>query len=186
MSGSGISWAICKSAPCSRQITTPAPHHSVFLQPDALHAAQPTASKHWRPTGTKYQNSWRHIYQYSVCNVVRTEHYSGLCTNSVRTACSAQAWVMRRLTARYLPRSRHRKTHVSIQCLVGILQRQRQTEDLCFRSSLHSHWFLFSRSSWLLRPLHFFGWETISQKLNLPKPYPTDTLATTYCIKLQS
>jgi len=27
---SGISWAICKSAPCSRQITTPAPHHSVF------------------------------------------------------------------------------------------------------------------------------------------------------------
>ena len=30
MSGSGISWAICKSAPCSRQITMPAPHHSVF------------------------------------------------------------------------------------------------------------------------------------------------------------
>jgi len=32
VSGSGISWAICKSAPCSRQINTPAPHHSVFLQ----------------------------------------------------------------------------------------------------------------------------------------------------------
>ena len=32
VSGSGISWAICKSATCSRQITTPAPHHSVFLQ----------------------------------------------------------------------------------------------------------------------------------------------------------
>ena len=32
MSGSGISWAICKSAPRSRQITTPAPHRSVFLQ----------------------------------------------------------------------------------------------------------------------------------------------------------
>ena len=30
MSGSGISWATCKSAPCSRQITMPAPHHSVF------------------------------------------------------------------------------------------------------------------------------------------------------------
>ena len=26
--GSGISWGICKSAPRSRQITTPAPHHS--------------------------------------------------------------------------------------------------------------------------------------------------------------
>jgi len=32
VSGSGISWAICKSAPCSRQTTMPAPHHSVFLQ----------------------------------------------------------------------------------------------------------------------------------------------------------
>ena len=30
VSGSGFSWAICKSAPHSRQITTPAPHHSVF------------------------------------------------------------------------------------------------------------------------------------------------------------
>ena len=30
VSGSGISWAICKSAPCSRHITTPAPHNSVF------------------------------------------------------------------------------------------------------------------------------------------------------------
>ena len=48
MSGIGISWAICKSAPRSRQITTPAPHHSVFYRPDALPAAQPTASKHWR------------------------------------------------------------------------------------------------------------------------------------------
>jgi len=28
VSGSGISGAVCKSAPCSRQITMPAPHHS--------------------------------------------------------------------------------------------------------------------------------------------------------------
>ena len=32
VSGNGISWAICKSAPHSRQITMLAPHHSVFLQ----------------------------------------------------------------------------------------------------------------------------------------------------------
>ena len=32
MSGSGISWDICKSATHFRQITMPAPHHSVFLQ----------------------------------------------------------------------------------------------------------------------------------------------------------
>ena len=42
MSGSGISWAVCKSAPRSKQITTPAPHHSVFYRLDALPAA------HWR------------------------------------------------------------------------------------------------------------------------------------------
>jgi len=32
VNGSGISWAICKAAPRPRQITMPAPHHSVFLQ----------------------------------------------------------------------------------------------------------------------------------------------------------
>ena len=47
VSGSGISWAVWKSAPRPRQITTPAPQQSVFYRPDALPAAQPTtASKH--------------------------------------------------------------------------------------------------------------------------------------------
>jgi len=32
VSGSGISWAICKSALRPRQLTMPAPHYSVFLQ----------------------------------------------------------------------------------------------------------------------------------------------------------
>jgi len=41
LSGSDISWAICKSAPSPRQITTPAPHHSVFYRPDG----KSTASK---------------------------------------------------------------------------------------------------------------------------------------------
>jgi len=50
VSGSGISWATCKSAPCSRQITMPASHRSVFYRPDALPAAQPTVLKHWRHT----------------------------------------------------------------------------------------------------------------------------------------
>jgi len=31
VSGSGIIWAVCKSACRSRQITMPAPHHSVFF-----------------------------------------------------------------------------------------------------------------------------------------------------------
>jgi len=48
VSGSGISWAICKSTPWPKHITTPVSHHSVFYRLDALPAAQPTASKQWR------------------------------------------------------------------------------------------------------------------------------------------
>ena len=36
VSSSGINWAICKSAPYHRQVTTPASHHSVFLQARCL------------------------------------------------------------------------------------------------------------------------------------------------------
>jgi len=59
VSGSGISWTISKSAPRSRQLTTPALHHSVFYRPDALPAAQPTASKHWSmlPTNSTISRS---------------------------------------------------------------------------------------------------------------------------------
>ena len=57
----------CKSAPCCRQAATPAPHHSVFYTPDALPAAQSTASKHWRqlPPMFKYINKW----SSNVCNI---------------------------------------------------------------------------------------------------------------------
>jgi len=61
VSGSGISWAICKSAPCSRQITMPALHHSVFYRPDAFPAAHPTASKHWRL-----------IYMLNILSIIHT------------------------------------------------------------------------------------------------------------------
>jgi len=36
VSGSGFSWATCKSAPCSWQITMPASHRSVFYRPDVV------------------------------------------------------------------------------------------------------------------------------------------------------
>ena len=50
LGSSGISWTTSKqSAPCSRQITTPTPHHSIFYRPDAL-PDPPTNSviKYWR------------------------------------------------------------------------------------------------------------------------------------------
>jgi len=46
VSGSGISWAKCKSATCPRQVTMPTPHHSFLYRPGALPAAQSTVSKH--------------------------------------------------------------------------------------------------------------------------------------------
>jgi len=50
-SGSVISWTICKPfASYSRQITTPAAHHSMFSRPGALSDVLPTVLKHWRQT----------------------------------------------------------------------------------------------------------------------------------------
>ena len=70
MSGSCISWAVCKSAPRSRQIITPAPQHSFFYRPDALPATQPAASNTLRDTQkccggvvcccNTADTSWRH------------------------------------------------------------------------------------------------------------------------------
>ena len=67
VSGSGISWAICKSAPRSRQITTPAPHHSLFYRPDALPTAQPTASKHWRHIKKMHTKENQFLFSASRC-----------------------------------------------------------------------------------------------------------------------
>jgi len=57
VSGSGISWAICKSAPCSRQITTPAAHHSDFYRPNALPAAQQHPSTKGSDSSNNANNS---------------------------------------------------------------------------------------------------------------------------------
>jgi len=78
VSGSGFSWAICKSAPRSRQITMPAPHHSVFYRPDALPATQPTASKYWRhsnkywhPKDIKYEMRLNWLSSWAAHSQVR-------------------------------------------------------------------------------------------------------------------
>ena len=50
VSGSGISWAICKSAPSSRQITMPAPNRC-FLQARCPSCRQPNNDKALKATG---------------------------------------------------------------------------------------------------------------------------------------
>ena len=80
VSGSGISWAICKSASRSRQITMPAPHHSVFYRPGALPAAQPTASKHWR------QKHWSTAHTSTLISL-SLQSSSSLCCLSAGGCC---------------------------------------------------------------------------------------------------
>ena len=63
VSGSGISWAICKSAPRSSQITTPAPHHSVFYRPDAF--LPPNQQRQSSNTRCKKSN-------LTLCNIILT------------------------------------------------------------------------------------------------------------------
>ena len=62
MSGSGISWATCKSAPRPRQITMPAPHNSVFLQ-----ARCPSCcSTKSQSTESKYQSTEERLCRKTV------------------------------------------------------------------------------------------------------------------------
>ena len=57
MSGSGISWAICKSASRSRQITMPVLHHSKFLQ-TGCPSCRPTNSVEALKAKHKAQNEY--------------------------------------------------------------------------------------------------------------------------------
>ena len=64
VSGSRISWAICKSAPHSRQITMPAPHHSVFLQAGCPSCRPTNSVKSLKAHSTVYYDlltdQWEH------------------------------------------------------------------------------------------------------------------------------
>ena len=87
MSGSGISWAICKSAIRSRQITMPVPRHSVFYRLDALHAAKPTASKHWRQISHSSTKHKCHHLKNGVKD--QTQMHTTFCINDCCLCCLA-------------------------------------------------------------------------------------------------
>jgi len=97
VSGSGISSATCKSAPHSRETTIPAPHHSVFYRPDALPAAQPTASKHWRHYHNNNNMTIKMLYKVQYlplvgiyCVIRKTKH-------NVRSLDFAVTWFLMKL-----------------------------------------------------------------------------------------
>jgi len=145
VSGSGISWAICESAPCSRQITTPASRHSVFYRSDALSAAQPTASKHWRHNKrmTETVTKWcpgktvkinmpsffcRHVSE-DVVDVTP-------CNNSGLFCSAALSWIDDLFRWRWL---RRRRRHDDISTISRCLAWARYMKCL-FKWSYHRTW----------------------------------------------
>ena len=78
VSGSSISWAICKSAPCSRQITMLAPHR----RPDALPATQPNAKA---PKARAYMALW--LPEECVINLCSLLLYRNSIDNIIKENC---------------------------------------------------------------------------------------------------
>ena len=132
LSGSGISWAIFKSALRSRQITTPAPHHSKFftgrmpfLPPNQLHqsteglAKSPSKSQKCsrlnRPAPSTHPNS--------LMSVIASE----------QACCRSFFAVRRRINAVHRLRMElHRRLRYIRRRLVR--HRGEITGDVCFRA----------------------------------------------------
>jgi len=80
-SGSGIRWAISKSAPRSRQIIMPAPNHSVFYRPDAPLAAEPTVYMHWRHESVSEWQKIQGSENDSTVSIKRSHKILTICIN---------------------------------------------------------------------------------------------------------
>ena len=83
LSGSGITWAVCKSAPRSREITTPAPNHSVFLQAGCLSCRRTNSVNALSEGKPPASGTYKTLTQYS-------QHIQ-LCYRSTHT-CSITVW----------------------------------------------------------------------------------------------
>ena len=75
VSGSGISWAICKLAPCSRQTTTPAPHHTCCLNYYITECLQTDFTK------TKNWNKGVQVCTYNICSIAKNFSAVSCCSD---------------------------------------------------------------------------------------------------------
>ena len=76
VSGSGISWAIFKSAPRSRQITTPAPHHSVFLHAGCPSCCPTNSVKALKHSPYSFWHNWQIVFsQFSYCHFINFKNW---------------------------------------------------------------------------------------------------------------
>ena len=129
VSGSGISWAICKSASRSRQITMPVPHHSVFLQ-----AAFLPPNQQYQSTEDMRASIWCYM-QLSAVEVIGALNKTGIHTKWTWTK-----YIMDKITMLTCFSN-------SILVLFHLLYSVRQTKGMNFRLyaflTLDIYWWIF-------------------------------------------
>jgi len=111
VSGSGISWAICKYAPCSRQITTPAPTTQFFtgqmpfLPPNQqrqstegtsnIHMRQQQIVTHWQYATLAFSACQKRINSRIASRTVEQSayQYTNIIDNQRRKNCPLTDWL---------------------------------------------------------------------------------------------
>jgi len=111
VSGSGISWAICKYALRSRQITTPAPHHLFFTGP--MMPFLPPSQQHQSTEGIalkqqnqRHDNTHKTGRRQHLCRILRvhkTHLPSKNCTKSLSPFLSRESTVCLSTLRRFSP-----------------------------------------------------------------------------------
>jgi len=100
VSGNGISWAICKSTPRSRQITTPAPTTQFFYRPDAL----PAPIQQRQSTEGKWYRMVNYVIDWACVDAVvgwrhselRGKHDAHSATDAWQDSATTTRWRQRR------------------------------------------------------------------------------------------
>ena len=145
------SWAICKSAPRSRQITMPAPHRSVFYRPDALPAAQPTVSKHWRhASGTLLRHQY--LPDCPASQKIRSRAIVNKCTGKAVTVTSYPCSANVALADRQKWSCRFRDTIFCILISCGLIVNSRAAKSLVINE-------LWVSLRWQLKVILTFTWK---------------------------
>ena len=116
VSGSGISWAVYKSAPRSRQITMPAPHHSVVLQagcPSCRPTNSVKALKAWYNSlvTTLSQKKFTHMacYNFQMHEQILIIFWQRCCWGSKLSKCALSFHPASLVLLHYLAKCRNAK-----------------------------------------------------------------------------
>ena len=156
-SGSGISWAVCKSAPCSKQITMPAPHNSVFLQArrrsshpsnsvkalKTKHCALQTAETEQN----KCCNKCLFYFTFSLCS----SRVSSIFAVTLRHLCGERRWDRDKVESSGAIVDRHLLALALVLAVAEALVH----EAFQWKPAPHQHSWTTQHSRWYLKPILF-------------------------------